>query len=238
MSPFHKFKIEKHIGDGIFVLAVSSLLLLAELSTTSFAEIEYWTVKAGDHVLAVMRTEEEAGKAIEQAEHYYDEEEAEDIAVTAEPTISVEQKQYELFKAPRTASVTDAVGRIIKNAESDDPDVKITTTQVLSGTRPVAFKTVEKKSDKLIEDARTVDTAGIKGEEKVSEKVIMVNGEKVASEELSAELTKSPKDKVILLGTKVDDQEDSKDNEGSAGRAFNVRRNSDGITFAGDLPGE
>ena len=41
MSPFHIFRIEKHIGDGIFVLAISSLLLLAELSTTSFAEIEY-----------------------------------------------------------------------------------------------------------------------------------------------------------------------------------------------------
>ena len=77
MSPFHKFRIEKHIGDGIFVLAISSLLLLAELSTTSFAEIEYWTVKAGSRVLAVMRTEEDAGKAVEQAEHYYDEEDAE-----------------------------------------------------------------------------------------------------------------------------------------------------------------
>ena len=129
MSPFHKFRIEKHIGDGIFVLAISSLLLLAELSTTSFAEIEYWTVKAGNRVLAVMRTEEDAGKAVEQAEHYYDEEDAEDIAVNAEPTIAVEQKHYELFKAPRTVTVKDAVGRIINNAESDDPDVKITTTQ-------------------------------------------------------------------------------------------------------------
>ena len=238
MSPFHKFRIEKHIGDGIFVLAISSLLLLAELSTTSFAEIEYWTVKAGNRVLAVMRTEEDAGKAVEQAEHYYDEEDAEDIAVNAEPTIAVEQKHYELFKAPRTVTVKDAVGRIINNAESDDPDVKITTTQTISGTRPVAFKTVEKKSDALIEDARAVDTVGVKGEEKVSEKVIMVNGKQVSSEELSAELTKSPKDKIVLLGTRVDDQEDSKDNEGSAGRAFNVRRNPDGITFRGDLPGK
>ena len=222
----------------MFVLAVSSLLLLAELSTTSFAEIEYWTVKAGDKVLAVMRTEEDAGKAIEQAKHYYDDEDAENIAVEAEPSIEVEQKQYELFRAPRTANVKDAVKRIINNAESDSPIVKITTTQTLTGTRPVAFKTVEKKSNELIEDAKSVSEVGKKGEELVSKKVVMVNGEEISDEELSAELTKEPKNKVVLLGTKIDDEEDEEGNEGSAGRAFNVRRNPDGITFAGDLPGE
>lgn len=238
LNLFHNFKFEKHIGDGLFVLAVSSLLLLAELSTTSFAEIEYWTVSAGDKVLAVMRTEDAAGEAVEQAKHYYDEDDAKNVSVEAEPSIEVEQKHYKLFKAPRTANIKDAVKRIIGDAESKTPNVKITTTQTLTGTRKVAYKTVEKKSDTLIEDAKAVETAGKKGEELVSEKVVMVNGEEVSSEELSAELTKAPRNKVVLLGTKVDDQEDEAGNEGSAGRAFNVKRNSDGVTFAGDLPGE
>jgi len=238
LNPFHNFKFEKHIGDGLFVLAVSSLLLLAELSTTSFAQIEYWTVKAGDKVLAVLRTEDAAGAAVKQAEHYYDDEEAKEVSVNAEPTIEVEQKHYGLFRAPRTANVSDAVSRIISNAESSDPDVKITTTQTLTGTRPVAYETVEKKSDEIIEDAKAVAEAGKKGEELVTEKMVMVNGDEVSTTELSAELTKAPKDKVVLLGTRVDDEEDAPGNEGSAGRAFNVRRNSDGVTFGGDLPGE
>ena len=237
MNPFHEFKIEKYIGEGIFVLAISSLLLFAELSTSTFAQVEYWRVMAGDRTLAVVRTEEEAGKAIEQAEKYYVEEDSSDVAVSSDPVIAVEQKQYSMLKAPRAVSSDNAAGRIIANAESSNPDVRIMTTQTLTGTRKVDYDTVEKRSDAIIEDAKKVETVGEKGLELFTEKVVTVNGEEGSSEEIASTVTKEPKDKVILLGTKVDDQEDAKGNEGSAGRAFNVRRNSDGVTFGGDLPG-
>ncbi len=220
------------------MLAMASLLLFAELSTSSYAQIACWQVKAGEKTLAVLRTEEAAGEAVEQAKHHYDKEGSENVSVVAEPSISVEQKEYSLISAPRSCSAADAAERIIDNAESKDPDVTITTTQTVTGTRPVDFNTVQKKSDTLIEDAVAVETSGKKGEELVTQRVVMVNGEEVSSEEIAAELTREPEPEVVLKGTRVDDKEDAKGNEGSAGRAFNVKRNDDGKTFKGDLSGK
>ena len=236
MNPFKDFKIEKHIGEGVFVLAISSLLLFAELSTSAFAQVQYWQIKAGDDVIAVTKTEEDAGEAISTAEHHYDEEGSTNVTVDAEPSLSVEEKRYNMFAAPKVSSANDAAGDIIETAEEDDSKIKITTVQTVTGTRKVDFKTVKQESDELIEDAVAVKNAGKKGEEEVTKKIVMVNGEEISSQELASEVTKAPKNEIVLLGTKVDDEEDAKGNEGSAGRAFNVKQNDDGVTYGGDLP--
>lgn len=238
MNPFKNFKIEKHIGEGVFVLAVSSLLLFAELSTSSYAQVAYYALTAGDKVIAIVHSEDEADKAIDKAEHHYVSDKAEDVSVEAEPSISVEQKQYGLLTAPRAASTDDAAKKIIKNAESDDPDVRIRTTETITEPRSIDFDTVEKKSDKLIEDAVAVDSAGVEGEELVTKSVMTLNGEEVSSEEIESEVVSEPEPEVILTGTRKDDQEDSSENAGSAGRAFHVQRNADGKTFSADLSGE
>lgn len=238
MNLFKGFKFEKYIGEGVFVLAISSLLLFAELSTSTYAQIAFWEIKAGEETLAVVRNEKAAAGAVKKAKHHYDKEDAKNISVEAEPSISVEQNQYSLLSHPKVSSVDDAADKIIRNAESSDPDVTITTTQTVTGTRKVSFDTVEKKSDEIIEDASKLQTMGEAGEELVTEKVVMVNGEEVSSEEISSEITREPRNRVVLLGTKVDDQEDAKGNEGSAGRAFRVRKSGNGVTWIGDLSGK
>ena len=42
----------------------------------------------------------------------------------------------------------------------------------------------------------------------------------------------------MLLGTRVDDKEDPKGSEGSAGKALRVRKSGDGKTYVGDLSGK
>ena len=69
MKVLKDLKIEKHIGEGVFVLAVSSLLLFAELSTSSFAQVAYYTLTAGNKVIAIVKSEAEASQAIKEAEH-------------------------------------------------------------------------------------------------------------------------------------------------------------------------
>ena len=231
-------KIEEHIPECAFVLAVATLLLLAELSTSSYAQVAYYALTAGDQVIALVRSEDEAGAAIEKAEHHYVSDDAEDVSVSAEPSISVEQKQYGILTAPRAASTDDAAKKIIKNAESSDPDVQIRTTETITEPRSIDFDTVEKKSDELIEDAVAVGSAGVKGEEMVTRSVMTLNGEEISSEEIDSEVVSEPEPEVILTGTRKDDQEDSAENAGSAARAFHVERNSDGKTFHGDLSGE
>ncbi len=238
MDLFKNLKIEKHIGEGVFVLAVSSLLLFAELSTSSYAQVAYYALTAGDEVIAIVRSEDEAGEAIKKAEHHYVSDEAEDVSVSSEPSIAVEQKQYHLLTAPRAASPEGAAKKIIRNAESEDPDVQIRTKETIKETRDIDFDTVEKESDKLIEDAVAVDTEGVKGEEMVTRSVMTLNGEEISSEEIAAEVVTEPEPEVILTGTRKDDQEDSSENEGSAARAFHVELNDDGKTFHGDLKGE
>ena len=238
MDLFRKLKIEKHIGEGVFVLAVSSLLLFAELATSSYAQVAYYALTAGDKVIALVRSEDEAGDVINKAEHHYVSDKAEDVTVSAEPSISVEQKQYRLLTAPRAASADDAVDKIIANAESEDPDVQIRTTETITEPREIDFDTVEKKSDKLIEDAVAVDSKGTPGEEMVTKSVVTLNGEEVSSEEIESKVVSEPEPEIVLTGTRKDDQEDSSENAGSAGRAFHVQRNADGKTFRGDLSGE
>lgn len=237
MNLFKKIRFEKYIGEGVFVLAISSLLLFAELSTSTYAQIAFWEIKAGDQTLAVVKNEEAAGDAVWLAEHHYDKKGSKNVSVESEPTISVEQNQYSLISHPKVSSADAAAGKIIKNAESSDPDVMITTTQTVTGTRKVKFETVEKKSDEIIEDAKKLQTMGEAGEELVTQKLVMVNGEEISSEEISATLTKQPRARVMLTGTRVDDKEDAKGNEGSAGRAFHVRKSGDGKTYVGDLKG-
>ena len=237
MNILKKIKLEKYLSEGVFVLAIASLLLFAELSSSTYAQIAFWEVKAGDEVLAVVRSEEAAGEAIRQAEHHYDKDGSTDVVVESQPTISVEQNQYSLMSAPKVSSAENAAGRIIANAEGSDPDVTITTTQTITGTRKVSFDTVEKKSDELIEDATKLQTMGEAGEELVTQKLVMVNGEEVSSEEIESQVTKEPRDRIMLLGTRVDDKEDPKGSEGSAGKAFRVRKSGNGKTFIGDLSG-
>lgn len=238
MKVLKDLKIEKHIGEGVFVLAVSSLLLFAELSTSSFAQVAYYTLTAGNKVIAIVKSEAEASQAIKEAEHHYVSEDAKEVSVNAEPSISVEQKQYGMLTAPRTASSKAAAKKIIKNAESDEPDVRIRTTETVTEPRDIDFDTVEKESDKLIEDAVAVDTEGVKGEEMVTRSVTTLNGEEVSSEEIASEVVAEPEPEVVLTGTRKDDEEDSSGNEGSAGKAFHVKKNSDGKTFSGDLPSD
>ena len=231
-------KIEKHIGECVFALAACSLLLLAELSTSSYAQVAYYALTAGDEVIAVVRSEDEAGEAIKKAEHHYVSDEAEDVSVSAEPSISVEQKQYGMLTAPRAASTDDAADKIIKNDESEDPDVQIRTTETVTEKRSIDFDTVEKESDELIEDAVAVGSEGVKGEEMVTRSVMTLNGEEISSEEIDSEIVSEPEPEIVLTGTRKDDQEDSAENAGSAARAFHVEVDDNGKTYHADLSGE
>jgi len=80
----------------------------------------------------------------------------------------------------------------------------LTVERIVQDTevQTVAYKTVETKTDSLYVGTRRVQTKGVPGNARVTVKNTFVNGEKVATEQLSYEVLKQPVDEVVQVGTK------------------------------------
>lgn len=82
--------------------------------------------------------------------------------------------------------------------------VKITRVKVETKTteRSVPFKTVEKKSDTLYVGDKKTETKGVAGTESVTTRYTWMDGELTGSKVTDVTVTKTPKDQVVLVGTK------------------------------------
>ena len=109
---------------------------------------------------------------------------------------------------------------------------------MVQAARPDDVLELPDEDDGSAQIAVAVDSKGTPGEEMVTKSVVTLNGEEVSSEEIESKVVSEPEPEIVLTGTRKDDQEDSSENAGSAGRAFHVQRNADGKTFRGDLSGE
>lgn len=236
MDFFKKFKIERFVIEFLFVLALVSLVLFTELSSSTFAEIEYWALEADEKEIAVVATKDDAEDVADKVETYYVKDEATDVSVTVEPSITITQKTYSKKDLPKPSRVNEAAAKIIEDIEAGKTDIKITTTQSFKNRKKVESKVVEKKSADILKGAKKVASKGKPGVKIVTSEVVQVNGEVDSRKVVDQEVIKKAEDKVILVGTKVDDEEDSKENYGSAGKAFNVAK--DGKTYKASISAE
>jgi cell wall-associated NlpC family hydrolase len=235
MGFLKRFKLEKHVVECLFILALVSLVLFTELSHEAYAEVEYWELSAGGKTFAVTGTEEDAEIAIDRIEHYYTKDDSTNVSVTMTPQIKVEKKTYDKDSAPAISDTSKIVEDAVRLTKGKDPVIKIRTVQTFRRTKKIPFGKTIKKSDSLIKGATKVSFKGKKGLMKLSREVVSVNGKTVSAKTVASKVIKKPKDKVVLLGTKKDDVVDRAGESGSAGRAFKVKKN--GKTYKASMDG-
>ncbi len=95
-----------------------------------------------------------------------------------------------------------SVSRKSNTEDISEVTIQRVTYEVETATEKIAYKTVEKTSDKVDFGQTKVMTKGKKGLKEVTRKWKYVDGKKVSSEELSSKTIKKPVDKVVAFGTK------------------------------------
>ena len=83
------------------------------------------------------------------------------------------------------------------------PYVEITTEMKLTSEKSIPFETTEEATDSLYEGETEVKTEGVNGLKDVTEEIKSVNGNVVATKELSSTVKQEPVNAVVLKGTKT-----------------------------------
>lgn len=83
-----------------------------------------------------------------------------------------------------------------------DPIVDIKVVQLVTSTKAIPYKTVEKKSSKLTIGTTKVKQEGKDGKKKVTELITSVNGKTTKTEVKKSKVLKKAKKEIILVGTK------------------------------------
>lgn len=83
------------------------------------------------------------------------------------------------------------------------PIVNITTVQKKTYTKTIKYKSVTRKSSKILKGNTKVKQAGKNGKKKITSNFTSVNGKVTDEEVLETKVTKKPVKEIILEGTKV-----------------------------------
>ncbi len=109
-----------------------------------------------------------------------------------------------------------------------NPIVDVTTVQLVTSTKPIEYKTVEKETDELLINTTKVKQKGKNGKKKVTELITSVNGKNTKVEVKKTKILKKSVKEIILIGTK---EEESEDYEYEYNYDYDY---GDGETYSGD----
>lgn len=93
------------------------------------------------------------------------------------------------------------LGSEIKLME-EKPVVTYETSELITYEEPIAYKTVEKKTDKLYEDETKVKTKGKNGTKVITARVEKSNGKESTKVPIVTKVENEPVEEVVLVGTK------------------------------------
>ena len=97
-----------------------------------------------------------------------------------------------------------------------DPIVDVKVIQLVTSTKKIKYKTVEKKSSKLSAGTTKVKQKGENGKKEVTELITSVNGKATKTEVKNSKVLKKPKKEIVLVGTKpAERRDDGKTYKGS-----------------------
>lgn len=82
-----------------------------------------------------------------------------------------------------------------------DPIVDVKVVQLVTSTKKIKYKTVEKKTSKLTTGETKVKQKGKEGKKKVTELITSVNGKTTKTVVKKSKVLKKPKKEIVLVGT-------------------------------------
>ena len=165
---------------------------------------EPWVVKIGDKETFVVASQEEGNAIIEGIKNSYNTENTQEEETTISPEVTVTEKELKRGDpSPKIIETEDAVNQVITANEGSDPMVTVTTTEKVSKSEAIDYKTQYKETSKLYIGEEKVVTKGKKGKKTIVSEVVKENGKTVSKEEISETVDKEPTTKVIQKGTKT-----------------------------------
>lgn len=154
-------------------------------------------VKAGDHVLGYTPSREEA----EEAEKDIINEYIGDMVLTEGKTnLGIEYEKLQFGNHLQTQEGQDIAKRVLK-----DPTSEVIIIGTVLETEVIKKDTVMKETDELMKGETEVREEGEDGERSISSDVRIVNGKVTSKKTVKKKVTKKDKDKVVMVGTKLDD---------------------------------
>lgn len=128
--------------------------------------------------------------------------------------VSVDNKEYEVLTPhDDVAALIKSEGITLKEQDKIRPsldtklakDMKIeitrVNTKILTGSKPLSFKTVVKKDNNLANTVKKTIQEGTQGEKQIKTSVTYENGKEVSRKVISENIVKKPKDRIIIAGT-------------------------------------
>src|SRR5690625_2201645 len=134
---------------------------------------------------------------------------------TKEVLTTGETVQEVLDNAEVSIDEDDKVTPALDATINDDTSITVTVVEKTEVTEEetIEFETTTKDDDTLEKGKTKTDTEGVDGTAVVTYEVVTENGEEVEKTEVDREVTKEPKDEVILRGTKEPEPEEEPEEE-------------------------
>ena len=156
-----------------------------------------YAVSAGDHLLGYTPTREEAEEAVKDIINDY----VGDMVLTEGKTnLDI---QYEELKFGKHLQTQD--GLHIAKQVKEEPSCEIVIIGTVQETEVIKKDTVEKETDDLMKGETEVQQEGEDGKRSISSDVVIENGKVTSKKTVKKKVIKEDKDKVVMVGTKVDD---------------------------------
>ena len=158
---------------------------------------QVYAVKADAHLLGYTPSREEAEEAVKDIINEY----VGDMVLTEGKTnLDI---QYERLKYGKHLQTRD--GRDIAEQVLREPDCEIIIIGTVVETEVIEKDTVMKETDELMKGETEVRQEGEDGKRSISSDVIIENGEVTSKKTVGKIIIKKDKDKVVMVGTKLDD---------------------------------
>lgn len=158
-----------------------------------------WYITVEGKAVALVDSEEDARKAVQEAADHYKNDKTIDVQIEEQTSTRVMNLENGDEK-PEILTVEEAASRI-----TEEEDLTVRTTEVVTRQVPVAFKEITEKTDKLYTGETRIKQEGQTGLKAVTKKITKENGESVSEEVLQETLKEEPEPQIILVGTKEQD---------------------------------
>lgn len=173
-----------------------------------------WYIEVDGQRVAIVKTEEDADRVLEELIDKYSSGTGEDTACVAADdrasVLDVELKEnvsvgrMELKNGDSSPDILDRqeAGEKIETGNDGDSMITVVVTEEKTEDEKIDYDREYKADDTLYTGQTRVETEGRAGEKEVRKKIVMENGKTVKEEILEENIVKEPEDEIILTGTR------------------------------------
>ncbi len=171
-----------------------------------------WYVTVEGEKVALVDSEEDAREAVKLAADHYKNEETINIEIE-EQTSTAEMDLENGDEKPEILTPQEAAAEITSKQE-----LTVKTTEVITEKEPMEFEEVTKKTDRLYVGQTKVRREGSAGVKEVVKEVTKENGKTVEEDLLYETVLKEPKSRIVLSGTRQQEEAFAVSAEGNPAR--------------------